>query len=99
MKKKKLDSKELNQNCNFHYETKSMMASQILKSGFHRNKAYFLQVRNCINYTSRATLTQKILFVAEVTFKYTLAKDCYTHAFMKGDMRKGRKKTLLESLS
>ena len=75
-----------------------MMASQILKSGFHKNKVYFLQVRNCINYTSRATLTQKIL-VAEVTFKYTLAKDCYTHAFMKGDMRKGRKKTLLESLS
>lgn len=76
-----------------------MMASQILKFGFHKNRTYFLQVRNCINYTSRATLRQKILFVAEVTFKHTLAKDCYTHTFMKGDIRKGRKKTLLESLS
>ena len=52
-----------------------MMTSQILKSGFHKNKnlenetLFFLQIKKFINYTSRATLLQKISFVAEVTFK------------------------------
>ena len=55
-----------------------MMTSQILKSvDFTKtqkpknleNKIFFLQLKKIINYTSRATLLQKIVFVAEVTFK------------------------------
>ena len=55
-----------------------MMTSQILKSvDFTKtqkpknleNKIFFLQLKKIINYTSRATLLQKIVFGAEVTFK------------------------------
>ena len=54
-----------------------MMTSQILKyvdftktqkSRYLKNKAiFFLQIKKIINYTSRATLLQKNIFVAEVT--------------------------------
>ena len=35
---------------------------------FENELLFFLQIKNIINYTSRATLLQKNTFVAEVTF-------------------------------
>ena len=55
-----------------------MMTSQIStfvdftktqKSRYLENETFFLQIKKFINYTSRATLWQKNIFVAEVTFK------------------------------
>ena len=53
-----------------HYAVMSMMTSHILKfvnftkiqkSGFQENETlFFLQIKKFINYTSRATLWQKI---------------------------------------
>ena len=54
-----------------------MMTSQILKfvdftktqkSRYLEDETFFLQIKEFINYTSRATLWQKNSFVAEVTF-------------------------------
>ena len=56
--------------CNFHYAAMSMMTSYILqlldftktqKSKYLENETFFLQMKKFINYTSRATLWQKIL--------------------------------------
>ena len=59
------------QKCNFHYAAMSMMTSQILKSvnftktqkpRYLKNETLFLlQIKKFINYTSRATLWEKIL--------------------------------------
>ena len=57
--------------CNFHYVALAMVTSQILKSVDFTQKqksrylenetSFFLQIRKFINYTSRATLWQKIV--------------------------------------
>ena len=59
------------QKCNFHYAAMSMMTSQILKfvnftktqkPRYLKNETLFLlQIKKFINYTSRATLWEKIL--------------------------------------
>ena len=64
------------QKCNFHYVAMPMMTSQILKtvdftktqkSRYLENKTlFFLQIKKSFNYTSRATLLQKI--VPDVAF-------------------------------
>ena len=55
-----------------------MMTSQILKSPdftktqksrYLENETFFLQIKKFINYTLRATVWQRIVFLAEVTFK------------------------------
>ena len=61
-----------NQKCNFHYLAMPMIMSQILKSEdfkktqksrYLKNETlFFLQIKKIINYTSRATSWQKILF-------------------------------------
>ena len=55
--------------CNFHYMAMPMMTSQILKyvdctktqCRYVENETFFLKIKNFINYTSRATLLQKIV--------------------------------------
>ena len=57
--------------CNFHYESMPMMTSQILRSAdftksqkprYLENETLFsLQIKKLINYTSKATLRQKIV--------------------------------------
>ena len=58
------------QKCNFHYAAMSMMTSQILKfvdftktqkSRYLKNETFLLQIKKFIDYTSRATLWEKIL--------------------------------------
>ena len=63
---------------NFHYVAIPRMTSNILKSvDFTKTQKsrylesetlFFLQIKKFANYTSRATLLEKIVFVAEVTF-------------------------------
>ena len=53
----------------------SMMTLQILRFEVHKNldlenkTSFSLQIKKFINYASKATLKQKIFFVAEVNFK------------------------------
>ena len=62
---------------NFHYVAIPRMTSNILKSldftktqksRYLESETFFLQTKKIANYTSRATLMEKIVFVAEVTF-------------------------------
>ena len=72
-----LGSKRINK-CNFHYVVMLMMTSQILKSvdftktqksRYLENETFLLQIKKFINCASRATLWQKNIFLAEVTFR------------------------------
>ena len=56
--------------CNFHYVAMSMMTSQILKSvhftkiqksRYFENETLFFKLKKIIDYTSRATLWQKLV--------------------------------------
>ena len=58
--------------CNFHYVAMAMVTAQILKSvdltktqksRYLENKTlFFLQIKKFLNYISRATLCQKVVF-------------------------------------
>ena len=58
--------------CNFHFVAMAMVTAQILKSvdltktqksRYLENKTLFLlQIKKFLNYTSRATLCQKVVF-------------------------------------
>ena len=73
------DSKNNRHKCNFHYVAMLMMTSQILKfvdstkaqkSRYLENKTFFLlQIKKFINYTSRATLLQKIVLQQRLPLK------------------------------